>query len=311
MTNSNCIQKVWCPICTYSQARCLRAGFSFHKQLHDDITSPLLIQIFLLLLSLFSLSFFKHWQKRWHSLLRFGKQCLHDCCWFVYRDFFYNLLLQVELVEVTRLRSGEVWSKMETLRKLFFPGEAKAWPDDVLLLKQRSAHGIFRNICEDECNSRCDSAIAGCSISQSSVEAFSGGRSLFVEGRTAKWSGPVAGIQSNMWVWKWDVTRLWGHELSESGLDISAIRGASQLELSWAIKASPGFIYQWTIRKDIRNPYFIWIHRPIGRPKLMGKKNLLKSPAAQFILTMVGVTSQQTSLLKLAWRRTQYHWKST
>ena len=161
MTNSNCIQKVWCPICTYSQARCLRAGFSFHKQLHeDDITSPLLIQIFLLLSSLFSLSIFKHWQKRWHSLLRFGKQCLHDCCWFVYRDFFYNILLQVELLEVTRLRSGEVWSKMETLRKLFFPGEAKAWPDDVLLLKQRSAHGIFRNICEDEwftlwlCNSR-------------------------------------------------------------------------------------------------------------------------------------------------------------
>ena len=87
---------------------------------------------------------------------------------------------------------------METLRKLFFPGEAKAGPDDVLLLKQRSAHGIFRNICEDECNSRCDCATVGCSISQSSVEAFSGGRSLFVEGRTAKWSGPFAGIQSYM-----------------------------------------------------------------------------------------------------------------
>ena len=121
-------------------------------------------------------------------------------------------------------------------------------------------------------DSRCDSAIAGCSISQSSVEAFSGGRSLFVEGRTAKWSGPVAGIQSNMWVWKLDVRMLWGYELSESGLDISAIRGAVQLDLSWAIKASPGFIYQWTIRKDIMHPYFIWIHRPIGRPKLMAKK---------------------------------------
>ena len=212
----------------------------------------------------------------------------------------------MELLEVIRLRSGEVWSKMETLRKLFFPGEAKAWPDDVLLLKQRSAHGIFTNICEDESDSRCDSAIAGCSISQSSVEAFSGGRSLFVDGRTAKWSGPVAGIQSNMSVWKWDVRMLWGYELSESGLDISAIRGAVQLDLSWAIKASPGFIYQWTIRRDKRHPYFIWIHHSIGRPKLMEKKNLLKSPAAQLTLTMVGRTCQQTSPLKLVWRRTQH-----
>jgi len=66
----------------------------------------------------------------------------------------------------------------------------------------------------------------GCSISLSETEAYSGQKSLFVEDRTAKWAGPVAGI------------------------DIYAMRGAVQLELSWAMKASPGFTYQWTIRKS-------------------------------------------------------------
>ena len=33
-----------------------------------------------------------------------------------------------------------------------------------------------------------------------------------------------------------------------AGIDIAAMRGALQLELSWAMKASPGFTYQWTIR---------------------------------------------------------------
>ena len=33
----------------------------------------------------------------------------------------------------------------------------------------------------------------GCRISQSQTEASSGEKSLFVENRTAKWAGPVAG----------------------------------------------------------------------------------------------------------------------
>jgi len=47
-----------------------------------------------------------------------------------------------------------------------------------------------------------------------------------VEDRTAKWAGPVAGI------------------------DITAMRGFVRLELSWVIKASSDFTYQWTIRKS-------------------------------------------------------------
>ena len=35
---------------------------------------------------------------------------------------------------------------------------------------------------------------AGCSISLSETEAHSGEKSLFVEDRTAKWAGPVAGL---------------------------------------------------------------------------------------------------------------------
>ena len=35
--------------------------------------------------------------------------------------------------------------------------------------------------------------LTGCSISLSQTEASSGQKSLFVEDRTAKWAGPVAG----------------------------------------------------------------------------------------------------------------------
>ena len=36
--------------------------------------------------------------------------------------------------------------------------------------------------------------------------------------------------------------------LLPAGIDIASMRGALQLELSWAMKVSPGFTYQWTIR---------------------------------------------------------------